>query len=504
MPIPSSRTVEDFFDKEYLGYAMYVVEGRAIPSLVDGFKVSQRKIAAAANKLWKNGGKPMKVFQLGGQAAALTFYHHGSLDQTIIGMTQEFKNSLSIFQGIGQFGSLRSPEAGAPRYIGVKFNDNFRLLYKDFDLVTPQYEEGEEIEPEFFLPIIPTVLLNGGSGIAVGFATNILNRRPVDLVDACVGALKTGEARSPLPPWVNGFHGSVELLKGTDKTWVFRGAFEVKNTSTVEITEIPPSFTYEKYEAHLEALIEKSILVSYEDSSSDRVHYTLKFARQTLADYIKRDKLGDLLKMREQETENITTLDENGKLKIFDKAGDLVDYFVKFRLGYYVKRKAQILEDLAKDILMLEAKAAFIAAITSGTIIVAGTKKAALVASITDLGIKKHDGSYDFLLSMPVYTLTQEKHAELLKKLDETRKERVKVESTPPEESYLSDLAELRKELVKKSGGSSTAPPPAPKEREKKVAPKAEEKPPIAPSPAPALKEKPVPAKEFDILAYFR
>lgn len=504
MPIPSSRTVEEFFDNEYLDYARYVVEGRAIPSLVDGFKVSQRKIASAANKLWRNGGKPMKVFQLGGQAAALTFYHHGSLDQTIIGMTQEFKNSLSVFQGIGQFGSLRSPEAGAPRYIGVKFNDNFRLLYKDFDLVTPQYEEGEEIEPKFFLPIIPTVLLNGGSGIAVGFATNILNRRPVDLVDACVDALKTGEVRYPLVPWVNGFHGTVELLKETDKSWVFRGAYEVKNTSTVEITEIPPSFTYEKYEAHLEALIEKSILVSYEDNSSDRVHYTLKFARQTLADYIKRDKLGDLLKMREQETENITTMDENGKLKIFSKAGDLVTYFVKFRLGYYVKRKTQILEDLAKEILMLEAKAAFVAAITSGTILVAGTKKSALVSSISELGIRKHEGSYDFLLSMPLYTLTQEKHAELLKKLDETRKERVKVENTPPEESYLSDLAELRRELVKKSGAPPT--PPVSKEREKraKVEPAksvAEVKP-----PAPAPKEKPTsgPAKEFDLLSYFK
>ena len=173
------RRVEDFFDNEYRNYAIYVVEQRAIPSLVDGFKPSQRKIAYAANRLWKTGTeKPMKVFQLGGQAAAISFFHHGSLDGTIIGMAQEFKNSMSIFQGIGQFGSLRSPSAGAPRYIGVKFNENFKLLYKDFELVTPQYEEGEEIEPKFFLPIVPTVLLNGGSGIAVGFATNILNRHP--------------------------------------------------------------------------------------------------------------------------------------------------------------------------------------------------------------------------------------------------------------------------------------------------------------------------------------
>lgn len=483
-----TRTIEDFFDNEYLGYAMYVVEGRAIPSLVDGFKVSQRKIAAAASKLWKNGGKPMKVFQLGGQAAALTFYHHGSLDQTIIGMTQEFKNSLPIFQGIGQFGSLRSPEAGAPRYIGVKFNDNFKLLYKDFDLVTPKYEEGEEIEPEFFLPVIPTVLLNGGSGIAVGFATNILNRRPVDVVDACVDALKAGTATLPLPPWVNGFHGSVELLKGTTKTWVFRGTYEVKNTSTVIITEIPPSFTYEKYEAHLENLIEKGIIASYEDSSSDRVNYTLKFSRQNLADYIKRDKLSDILKMREQETENLTTLDENRKLKVFDKAEDLVTYFVRLRLGYYAKRKTLLLEDLNKEILLLEARATFVAAIISGAVVVAGVKKSAIVSSIAGLGIAKHEGSYDFLLSMPLYTLTQEKHADLLRKIEEVKKAKAKAEKTSPEESYLADLADLRKDLV---GGKVSSP----RVKEPvKVGTPIEESPPAA---------APVKAK-FDLLDYFK
>lgn len=456
---PNSRTIEDFFDKEYLGYAMYVVESRAIPSLVDGFKVSQRKIAFAADRLWRGkDGKPMKVFQLGGQAAALSFYHHGSLDDTIIKMTQEFRNSLSIFQGIGQFGSLRTPKPGAARYIGVKFNDNFRLLYKDFDLVTPQLEEGETIEPLFFLPVIPTVLLNGGSGIAVGFASNILNRKPVDLVDACVEAIKTGGVSRPLAPWVNGFYGPVEPKVGADKTWVFRGIFEVKNTSTVEITEIPPGLTHEAYEAHLEALIEKGTLASYEDNSSDRVRYQLKFSRTTLADLIARDKLGDLLKMREQETENITTLDENGKLKIFDKAEDLVTYFVNFRLGYYVKRKARLLEDLDREIEVLEARAQFVKAITDGTIVVAGAKKQDLVKRLSELLIPKVDGNHDFLLNMPVYTLTLEKHLELLKKIEERKKEHLRVKNATPEETYLADLMELRKELTKKDGGGTPVP----------------------------------------------
>ena len=195
--------------------------------------------------------------------------------------------------------------------------------------------------------------------------------------------------------------------------------------------------------------------------------------------------------MREQETENITTLDETGKLKIFDRAEDLVTYFVKFRLGYYVKRKTQVLENLTKEILMLEAKTAFVAAIAKGEIVLSGAKKADLIHRIGELGIRKHEGSYDFLLSMPVYSLTAEKHAELLKKIEETKKERTKVEGTSPEDSFLADLAELRKELVKKSGGpSSPVLPPAKRGRvEVPVA-----KPPVVPAKTP----------EFDLLSYFK
>lgn len=443
------RKVDDFFDNEYRGYAVYTIENRAIPSVIDGFKPSQRKIAYAANRLWKTGNeKPMKVFQLGGQAAAISFFHHGSLDGTIIGMTQEFKNSMPIFQGIGQFGSLRSPEAGAPRYIGVKFNENFKLLYKDFELTTPKYEEGEEIEPQFFLPIIPTVLLNGGSGIAVGFATNILNRHPLDLIDACTDALDSKKVRD-LRPWIRGFHGTFERSPDSPRSWSIKGTYVVKNTSTVEVTEIPPGFTYEKYETHLDNLVEKGVLSSYDDHSSDRVNYILKFPRTTLAEYQKKDKLGDLLKMREGEGENLTTLDEHGKLKVFERAEEIVKYFVDFRLGYYAKRKARLLADLTRQLEILDAKSRFIDAVIKGRIVVANEKKPDLIKAIEKEGIQKQDESYDFLLSMPIWSLTYEKYIELQKKLTETRKEWDGVSKTAPEDFYRQDLKDLRKQVQK-------------------------------------------------------
>ncbi len=180
----TEKTITEFLSDEYKEFSLYVIENRAIPSVIDGLKPTQRKIIHISNQVWKTGSeKPLKVFQLSGKVASDCYYHHGdnSLSDAIINMAQKFKNNMPLLEEDGQFGSLRSPEPGAPRYIGTKLNKNFRLLYKDFELLDYKEEEGEEIEPNYFLPIIPTILINGSSGIAVGFSSNILNRNPLDI-----------------------------------------------------------------------------------------------------------------------------------------------------------------------------------------------------------------------------------------------------------------------------------------------------------------------------------
>ena len=446
-----SRQIDDFFDNELRNYAIYTIENRAIPSAIDGFKPSQRKIAFVANRVFKSGNeKPLKVFQLAGRVASEAFYHHGggSLESAITAMAQDFKNSMPIFEGVGQFGSLRSPEAGAPRYVGVKFNENFRLLYKDFDLVDSRYEEGEEIEPKFFLPIIPTVLLNGGSGIAVGFATNILNRNPIDLIDACLASMDEKELPT-LNPWIKGFTGTYYTTSDNPKSWFVRGRYDIKNTSTVEIYEIPPSFTYEKYEQHLDGLIEKGILHSYDDNSSEKVSYILKFPRQTLADIIKKKKLDDTLKMIERETENFTTLDEAGKLRIFKSAADIVKYFVKFRSQYYEIRKQKMLLNLKDELLVLDNRTRFIKMIIDGTLLINDRKKVELDYDLDKFKFNKRDGSWSYLTSLPVHALTKEKFDELKTSMEIKREEANQIEKTQPIEMYRNDLKELKKKVSK-------------------------------------------------------
>ncbi len=233
----TQKTITDFLSNEYKEFSLYVIENRAIPSVIDGFKPSHRKIIHVSNQIWKTGSeKTLKVFQLAGKVASDCFYHHGnqSLEAAIITMAQKFKNNMPLLEEDGQFGSLRSPEPGAPRYIGTKLNKNFRLLYKDFELLNYKEEEGEEIEPRFFLPIIPTILLNGSSGIAVGFSSNILNRNPIDIITSCENLIKNKKI-SKVDPYNPYFHGTYTQDPENQKRWIIRGKFSIQNTTTVKM-----------------------------------------------------------------------------------------------------------------------------------------------------------------------------------------------------------------------------------------------------------------------------
>ncbi len=444
------KSITQYLDQDYALYGMYTLENRAIPSVIDGFKPTQRKIIYISDKVWKAGTeKPLKIFQLGGKVAADAHYHHGdgSLNSAIIGMAQSFKNSLPLLEEIGQFGSLRSPEAGAARYISTKTTKNFRLLYKDFELLESRYEEGSQIEPNFFLPIIPAVLLNGSSGIAVGFATNILNRNPIDLIDACLNVL-TDKEIPPLLPWWKDFSGEVKPTANLNQ-YVMSGSYKVANTTTVEISELPPSVTYQKYENHLNSLLEKGTLYAYDDNSSGGINYTLKFSRNTLAELIKKGRLDTLLKMQENETENLTCLDENGKLKIFNTVNEVVNYFVRFRLTYYDKRKAYLISKIERELVYLSNRARFIKLIIEGKLVISNRPKAALITDLEKLKFDQINESYSYLLSMAISSLTKELYEQLLAEVSSKSDELEIVKKTESINMYKADLTELKKNLKK-------------------------------------------------------
>ena len=445
-----SKSISQFLAQEYKDFSLYTIESRAIPSVIDGFKPTQRKIIHVSSSIWKTGTeKTLKVFQLAGKVASDAFYHHGnaSLESSIITMAQKFKNNMPLLEEDGQFGSLRAPEPGAPRYIGTKLNKNFRLLYKDFELLNFKEEEGESIEPRYFLPIIPTVLLNGSSGIAVGFSSNILNRSPKDIIEACQNILKEKKINS-IKPFIGDFKGTFTQDPENPKRWIIRGVYEVANTSTVKITELPPSMTYEKYEEILDELVEKKAIAGYDDNSKDKIDYTIKFTRESLTKYIEEDRLWKLLRLEEAETEVYNTLDEMGKLKMFDSPEQIVKYFVDFRLGYYHKRKKFMLDKLQHELNVLSNRGKFIKAILDGKIEIKNRKKDDLIKDIDAFGLAKIDDSFDYLLRMPLWSLTKELFEKLREDFKIKKEEIDKLKLTDPKDMYNDDLSELKRKIV--------------------------------------------------------
>lgn len=441
-------SITDFLSKEYKEFAMYSIEGRAIPSVIDGFKPTQRKIIHISNQVWKTGSeKTKKVFQLAGLVADQAYYHHGnaSLENAIITMAQKFKNNAPLLEEEGQFGSLRSPQAGAPRYIGTKLTENFKLIYKDFELLEFKEEEGESIEPKFFLPIIPAVLINGSSGIAVGFASNILNRDIVSIIDACQKVL-SGKNPGEVKPKLAEFTGDFIQDSENNKRWIIRGRYSKTNTSTVKITELPPSLTYEKYEELLDKLVDDKVIVSYDDNCKDNIDYTIKFTRAEL-EKLDDERLVKLLKLEESSTEIYSTLDESGKLKIFDSTSEIIQYFVNFRLTYYHKRKQFLLDRLNRELKILSNRGRFIKAIIDGKLKVNNVAKSEIVSGIESMGLDKIDDSYDYLLRMPIYSLTKEMYEKLKEDFKLKKEEISKLESTDPKDMYIADLIELKKKF---------------------------------------------------------
>lgn len=440
------KTITEFLDNDYKEFALYTIENRAIPSVIDGFKPSQRKVIHISNQIWKTGKeKNLKVFQLAGKVASDAYYHHGnvSLENAIITMAQKFKNNAPLLEEDGQFGSLRSPQAGASRYIGTKLSDNFRLIYKDFELLKYKEEEGEVIEPNFFLPIIPTVLVNGSSGIAVGYSSNILNRNINDVIDACMSVIKNSNIKE-LKPFLPNFTGTFQVDEDNNKKWIITGKAEQVNTSTVVVNELPPSLTYEKYEEHLDKLVDDKVIVSYEDNSRDNINYTIKFTRKDLAE-LDAPNLIKLLKLSESTTEIFTTLDERGKLRIFDSAEEIVEYFVKFRLRFYEKRKKYLLNKLEKELKVLSNRGKFISAILKGSLKVNNTPKVVIIENIEKMNLDKMDGTYDYLLKMPIYSLTKELFEKLRQEYNKKKEEIEVLNNTLPEDMYIKDLRDLKR-----------------------------------------------------------
>jgi DNA topoisomerase-2 len=209
--------------------------------------------------------------------------------------------------------------------------------------------------------------------------------------------------------------------------------------------------TYQKFESIVNKYQENGTIQLYDDNCSKSISYTIQFSRAELKKRIDAGPahLPWVFKLVESHTENLTCLDENGKLIIFKNVNDLINYFVKFRLSYYDKRKDYLLNELNRRNVYLSNRAKFIKLIIDGKLNLRNKPKAEVVQELEKLKFDKIEDGYDYLLNMAIQSMTKERYEALLKEVKENTDESIRISKLQPIDMYKSDLKELRKKLEK-------------------------------------------------------
>lgn len=450
-----NKTVTEFFNSDYTDFTKYVIASRACPSMIDGFKTGARKIMHAAFNGTIKNGSTVKLLNLSGDTMKLSLYAHGdsSLNGTIISLAQDFNDNLNPLTIEGQYGSLRSPEASSPRYLYVKLNKYANLIYKtDIECVNYVFDEGEWLEPNYYLPIIPTVLTSRGIGMAPGYRFSTMSYNPIDIIDNCISVIKKGEITKMTRPYVRGIKTYnwkfiVDEEKGTTY-WENYGEWSYnKSRDIMIITDLPYDMTYDDFEKLLNKYKESGYIKDWKDfSDNGKINYSIQFETNRLKKEIGLEAndthLPNKFKLiKRVPNDNLWVLDENGKVKNFISTGDLIQYFVNFRLNKYNDRKSRLVDVLTKKLQDNTNLCKFIKLVIEGKLKINNRPRADIKEDMKPYNLP------DSLLSVAISKLTKEEYEALLKENESIKKELEYIKSTTIEEMYLKDLKDLRKVL---------------------------------------------------------
>lgn len=436
------KSIPELINDEYRTYAIYTVANRALPSFMDGLKPVQRKILFYCIKNANSNRK--KVAEIGGSLSSVN-YHHGetAAQAATIKMAQTWSNNIPLLTGYGNFGSVLVQEAAAPRYIFAQLGDAHNVIFKDAD-VAPPSNDLEDPEPKYYLPIIPWVLINGVSGIAVGYSTNILPRDPKEVTKQCLNVLNGKKVGLPSIKFPC-FSGTVEM-EGNSAT--ISGVL-VDTKKGYTITELPVGYDREKYVTVLEKLVEDKVIDDYSDlCSGDGFKFEIICSRAQKAAIAKKDPL-KALKLIKKETENFILLDDImapvERVIGFDDVTKYIESFVAMRSKFYKLRLDKQIAQAQEYLEHLNAKRTFVKAVLKKPDILKQTK----AALISDLQATYNipERFCNSVVSMPAYSLCTDKVKELEAEITKTETEIKTLKATKPTDVYRSELEALLKWL---------------------------------------------------------
>ena len=468
----SKQTISltEFVDNEMIHFSKYACE-RAIPNCIDGFKTSQRKVMHTC--FGRNIKTEIKVSQLGGAVSETTHYHHGeqSLMSTIIGMAQDFvgSNNINLLDPCGQFGSRLKGghDAASERYVHTKLNYLTRLIFPVEDDAVLKYntDDGVDVEPIFYVPIIPMQLVNGGQGIGTGYSTFIPNFNPILIIQYLLDMLKlckdgkSIDSRLELNPFYKGFTG--EISKINDSKFVIKGKYEI-NENTVRITELPIGIWTDDYKVMLDGLICEGCrnssdsviptIKSVVDMSTDTIiDISVKFAKDVTAFSSKPSEISGCNMLEKFlglyntcSTKNMHAFDENEHLNKYNNVGEIMDKFILVRREYYVKRIALQIEKLEREYIIMSNRARFITEIITDKIDLRkkSSKEVHELLTVNNYA-SDADGSFKYLTQMPIDSVTLENNIRMNEELVNKRNKIVELQTRSVDDTWSSELETL-------------------------------------------------------------
>ena len=471
----SSNKVDyhQFIDREMIHFSTYDC-ARSIPNMVDGLKISLRKILYSAFK--RKLTSEIKVAQFSGYVSEHSAYHHGeaSLNGAIVNMAQNYvgSNNINLLSPNGQFGTRLhgGDDSASERYIFTQLNPITRSIFPEADDAVLTYldDDGTLVEPEFYAPIIPFALVNGISGIGTGFSCNIPAFSPMQLVDYLKLKLKgknVAEA-GEFTPYYEGFKGTVTKMD-TNK-YLTKGVYEKIDTDKIRITELPVGSWTMPYISFLEGLADgttdksgKKIPPSIRDftslSTEVSIDITVVFPRGKLTDIESKidsvtgiNGVEKMLKLTSSvSSTNMHMFNKDCKLRKYATVEEIIDDFYDVRLETYSKRKKHLIKDLENKLVKLSNRARYIQKNLDGTIDLRRKKADEVNALLTGMEFVKIDGDFKYLIKMPMDSVTQENVDKIMKEKGDAETELDVLKKTTLEKMWLSELDTLKKEYEK-------------------------------------------------------
>ena len=464
---------EDFIYKEMIHFSKYDCE-RSIPNLMDGLKISLRKILYSGFK--KRLTSEIKVAQFSGYVSEHSGYHHGeaSLNGAIVGMAQDYvgSNNINLFMPNGQFGTRLAggKDSASERYIFSELNSLTRHIYPEIDdkIMTYLDDDGQMVEPIYYAPIIPMVLVNGSKGIGTGFSTDVMCYNPRDLIGYLMNKLQGKNTSSlPLLPYYEGFKGSISELDGGK--YLIKGVYEKVGQDKIRITELPIGTWTDDYKRFIEELIDNkktttskgksSVSVrDFSDMSTDKmVDITVHLSKDTI-DAMEAEKHEHNLNGIEKyfklyttnSTSNMHMFDADEKLKLYKNTYEIVDDYFKTRMSLYVKRKQYIIDALNAELVVLSNRARYIQENLDETIDLRRKKKEDIIALLKSkkYDVIEEDDDYKYLVKMPMDSVSDENVAKIMKSHGDKVKELETCKNTSEAQMWMNELDLLNTKYI--------------------------------------------------------